>query len=792
MKLVPVELNNKKALIAILIGTFSALFSFPENDWTFSIGIDYSLKWAFNWLFNGDLSIGEHIVFPHGPLAFLTYPTQENIVLAMSVLMIAKLLLAVNIIYLTEKEGWSYWLVAFLLTYVISMIAGMHQLILANVVLLYCNYFIYKRNGIKVFAFVITAFAFYIKSYLAILSGLICASFVLYSFVFCHRKLKTLLQDIGSIVGALLILWLIIFGNLSGFPRYVAGMFHLAQDNSSAASYYPQNNWLQLGIFLVASITLFFIINRTRRSFFFSFLVLLSFFAAWKHGLAREDFYHFRGFLVYVFIVFSIFVVFNRKHTFLNLIVGAVAVVMLFLNIRNTVNYNEKLYRWSWGQPTNFVEFVLHFSELKEKSLEVTDENISSKKLPQAIHDSIKGATVDIYPWEYSIIPANDLELNWIPRPVIQSYASYTHWLDQQNFKHFGSPQAPEYIIWELDKISTDINGGSFNSIDNRYLLNDEPQTILQILKSYDHFYKDQQFLILKRRDVSIDSRSSTFEENTTTWGEWISVPEGDSGLLRVKMDFKKHWKQRLKSFFYKDEQFWIYLKLNSGLVHKYRIVPKNASDGIWIAPYLFKIDQAPEVKQIMFKCSNQETISQNINLKWEQTQFGNNPGYVLNFFNKMEFQNDSMIFASINQFEGNVLNHWSSVNESNLTVDKYSGQKACVLRPNSFSTTFSYSLDQLPFGQWQIGIDCWVKSSDYDYSNQVILVLEINDEDGRVLWEGQAVDGQLLDGTRWNNISNFVSYVHDKANCMLKGYLWNSGDNEVIVDDLRFSICIP
>src|SRR5690606_2024684 len=191
--------------------------------------------------------------------------------------------------------------------------------------------------------------------------------------------------------------------------------------------------------------------------------------------------------------------------------------------------------------------------------------------------EMVSGSTVDIYPWDYSVIAAN--KLNWRPRVVIQSYASYTSYLDGQNARHLASDQAPDYFLWESDKISKDYNGGDLNSIDNRYLLNDEPQTMLQFMSNYDYCCRDGKYLIYKKRTESVLFKTHINEAIHVTWNQWVKVPEMNHNLLRAKLKFDKSFLQVVKSFFYKDEQFWIYFKLRSGAIHKYRIVPKNASD---------------------------------------------------------------------------------------------------------------------------------------------------------------------------------------------------------------------
>jgi len=770
-----------------IIGLFVVIGTFPENDWSFSIGVDSPLSWVFNYFFKHGLSMGKHIIFPHGPLAFFMYPLQENILIATLIISILKILLVFNILWMVEQAGITKWFFAFIFAYFVSTISGFNHLILANLILFYVNFFNHENWIFKFAAFILTAFAFYIKSYVAIMSGTICFSFLTYYF-FDNKNYKKLLFDVLTIIGLLLVIWFLMYETFAGFITYIVGMFHLAEENSSAASYYPYNNWWILSLFLLIIFSLPFI-NKTKKSLFYGTIITLSLFAAWKHGMAREDIYHVRGFLIFVIISLFIFVFFQKQKSFRNLTISILAIFLLSLNMNHSVNYFPAKYELF--KINNFIEFTTNFSRLKAKSDKEIYNNILGNRLPQNILDSIKSKTVDIYPWDYSIIAANDL--NWQPRVVIQSYASYTSWLDNKNAAHFDSKNAPFFLIWELDKITKDVNGSDFNSIDNRYLLNDEPQTMVQILNHYEPFYSDKKFMVFKKRSTSMKSNSSIIACNYTQWGKWNSVPNSSSGLLRLKLTFDKSILQSVKSFFYKDEQVWIYLMLSNEIIHKYRIIPKNAKDGIWIYPYIFNTTNKhadPSVRKIMFICSNRKIMKDNLSITWEKINFNNEPDYVLNFFGKSKKLPNSININLKNTLETVKFNYLNKFSENQIINYNYHlSTKSLKVEANSFSSSFSIPLDSLSFCNLSIVIDCWIKSKNYDYSNNVSLVLSIDDNSRNIWWKGIPIDDQLIDNKQWNNISSFIDYVHEKRGCILKAYIWNSSNKDVYIDDFRVII---
>jgi len=762
-------------ILVVIIGTF------PENDWSFDVGIDPPLEWVFNSLFENGLIAGQDILFPHGPLAFLMYPLSENILLATLVIAMLKSLLVINVYgVLYRSEHWIKWLVILIFSYGVSVISVFNHLLVANVIMLYCNHFHHKFKLIKLAAFLLTALAFYVKAYIAILTGTMFVSVFIYT-AFTQKNFHKLVIDGFIMLGFMLLFWLFMYGQMHGFFRYVLGMLNLAQDNSAAAAVYPYNNWWLIAFTLIVMVVLV-VVNRSSKSVFFFLMIGLSLFAAWKHGMAREDFFHVKGLLNYFIISLAIFLLFEPKRLLINLPLAVIIVASFSLNMKNSMNYRPLRYDYLGAK--NFAEFITDFNSLKKQAHQKTAENLRKNRLPQNMLDSINGATADVYPWDYSISAINNL--NWQPRVVIQSYASYTSWLDQQNANYFSSDKSPDFIVWEKEKITKDINGGSFNSIDNRHLLNDEPQTLIQIMSEYEPCCSNEKFLLLKKRNTPLSFHTQIIDSEQTNWNKWIDIPPTEMGFLRAKLSFEKTLQQNIKSFFYKDEQFWVYLKLSNDAVHKYRIVPRNASDGLWINPYFFNTEKSYTIKQIMFKASGSEFLSQELSIDWELTDFDTKPTYPFDFFNIQYQQNDTLLFESLNDFEMPMVKYWSESGNDHLTKTSVEGKKGYDLYNTDFSCNFSLNLDSIPMGNIRVETDVWVLSPDYNQSKSISLVITVDDEKGQMLYKSVNIDEQLIDQKSWNHIFNFAEIDHSKEHCKLKAYLWNREDKQLIIDNFR------
>jgi hypothetical protein len=784
----PIYFKTKALLSPVLLGIIIAISTFPSINLSYNIGIDAPMMWISSFFFDNQWEVVKNVIFPHGPLAFLVYPTGSNIELAIGAELFLKVLLTIQVVRLIEDTQSLKWLISFFTAYTIILLSNFIFLIIFSIALSYCNYFNTSKNRDKYIAFFLTGFAFYIKSYVGIISCMISGSFLLYYWI-GTKKYKTFLIDALTLLSFIFVLWFGIHGTLSGFFRYCFGLFNLAQDNSSAAAYYPTNNWTYLVPFLGFTFAYPFI-YRSPKSLFFAAITTLSLFAAWKHGMAREDVYHIRGTFSYALIVFLIFYIFNQKQHLSFLVFGGAVLALFHLNMHNAYAYQTRAYVLFDGLH-NFTEYVQNLSAIKERSKKASLTNIKSNRLPESVVQQIGNSTVDVYPWDYTIIPANDF--NFQPRPILQSYAAYTSWLDLQDAEHFESKLAPEYLIWDLNKITTGLDIGTMSSLDYRHLLNDEPQTIITLLKQYELWYNDANYLVYKRRTTPLNTTTNILQEDTSTWGKWIKTPSNSSVLLRAKLSFDKSFLQSLKSFFYKDEQFYIYMKFSDGTVQKYRIVPKNAVDGLWINPFV--IDPANPYKQesvvaIAFDASNKKILADKLEVAWESINFPNVPNYPDLFFGKTK-PPYPIWTKTIQTFEQPMDSSWSAVPINTIVKEEaFGGKNALRVTAFSYSCSYEIALDSnLVNKKLQITSSCWAKGGNLEASKTMVLVCTINYEKENLLWEGQKLHKHILDETTWNCINQTIHYQPKVEGEKLKVYFWNNSAESILIDDFQLTV---
>ena len=264
------------------------------------------------------------------------------------------------------------------------------------------------------------------------------------------------------------------------------------------------------------------------------------------------------------------------------------------------------------------------FGSYRKKLIKVTRERIEKETLSKEILGEVKRHSVDIYPWGTAYILANNL--NWKPRPVFQSYAAYTPWLDEANYNFFKSNNSPSYIIW-ITK-GTDIARLPTGSIDERYLLNDEPKTIHKILDSYEPLFYEEKAVLLKRKEAPTFSRPNELPGEIHTFDKWIGVPILRNGVVKAKIEFRRALSGKIKRLLYKEKEVFIEYKLKGGSIIKHRLVVDNAISGIWVHPYMTDVPPALKsrdatgkrgkaVSHIKISCQEKENFEPHFIVNW-------------------------------------------------------------------------------------------------------------------------------------------------------------------------------
>lgn len=116
-------------------------------------------------------------------------------------------------------------------------------------------------------------------------------------------------------------------------------------------------------------------------------------------------------------------------------------------------------------------------------------------------------------------------------------------------------------------------------------------------------------------------------------------------------------------------------------------------------------------------------------------------------------------------------------------------GSTVQELAAKSYSHTFLHPLDPMPLDSVELNACVWVRFPDSIASDEVLLVVSVENAAGAQLWQGQPVAKQMLDPTAWTKIQLKVPYKHRVAGALLKAYVWNNSTQTVLLDHLTLEI---
>jgi hypothetical protein len=798
--------GKSNSFTVLLLALLPALVFFPFPLSVFSNGIDPPLAWVFNYLIQGNIVLGKNIVFPHGPLAFLMYPlpTGPSFWVAILTHFVLRVFMAFSLIKLATYKPSGLFVFAFISTIILLSINDILLTMVQVIALCYLNFFERRNITWLIPALILAALAVYVKAFVGIVGLITTLSFagimIYRSIIGLESKYRLLLLLI--IPFCILFTWIVLYGTFEGMAGYFKGMFELAGDNSAAVAVYPNNNWWLIVFGIFSGLILLFLTFKNKATIRFTILIAPALFAIWKYGMAREDFQHASVLFITILFIALIYTLLMDKFKLINGFLTLTIVVSFYLSLQKAY-YFEPFQIKGNGIQTLFSK-AINYQYFADTCKLSTGKSISRNKIEEHILKLIGNQTVDIYPWDYSYIAANNL--NWQPRPVIQSYASYTQYLDQLNARHFENEKAPEFLIWELRKITHDIHGGTLESIDGRYLLNDEPEALISILSNYSLVAIQKgtfPVLVFKKRAQPLKSKNQVVNRSKVTWNTWVDVPENQSEILRAGIDMKRNVLGKLKSFFYKDEAVFVYYLLQNGDIRTYRIVPKNAAYGLWVNPLIMNPEDnktEPDVVKIMFRCTDTKMMDDTISITWNSLHFNDltpkskGVGETVNVLNqffgiKSENLNQELLVSKNNLDENPAF--WSNPDES--AIVKTANNRTLQLLPDKYSVSFEYPLDSLFFSDSLTDLiirsGVWAKAKS---GAKAIYVISIEKNGKSLIWKAVDIQGFIHDENTMNFVTNFSvldSGMLNEKGLNLKVYAWNTGRVPILLDDFLVRI---
>lgn len=794
-------LNNKLILLVLSIVAAFLFFPFPVS--VTNVGVDEPLSFIFTYLMQGKIGLGKDIIFPHGPLAFLMYPLPGDFLwwIAIAFLVVVRVAWAYSVLLLVKEKSVYYTLTAFIGLIFLSGYVALLLTMVQLVILLILNYYKTRKLVWFILPLLLSVMAFYIKAFVGVVClSIVAAFFVLEMYYIFSRQEKFWKAFLFLLVPlGILMVWYSLYGSYHGLLRYIIGMQQLAIDNSAASALYPENLWVWLVIGMISGLILIISNLKNKNLVQFVILTLPALFAIWKYSMAREDYLHATALFVFLFLWLLLFLLLTEKFKKIHLLLAIVILFSYYLNLRKSYYYED--FVPSTSGVFKLIAAARNYTYFSDTCRATSIRNINKNKLDPEIRKRIGNKTVDVYPWDYSYIAANDL--NWQPRPLLQSYASYTRWLDNLNVKHFSSSTAPEFLLWELEKITYDIFGGNMESIDGRYLLNDEPDLLLTLLSNYKLIAKQagkRPVLLYQKRTTKQKLISKEIGSIETSWNTWIDVPDSAAGLLRAQVHLQHSLLGKIKSFLYKDDAVYCYYLLANGDIKQYRVVPRTMDYGLWINPMIMNPESdvlESKVEKICFMSRNESGMKDKLWVTFNQTQEVietsdtlSNTGFPLGFFGISKNVTRNTLLRSDFNFKSGEIGWVRAVSNQGMQLQ---GINTIRVNSGAYSPAFTYMLDSLPSltqnSQGLVTSQLLIKANT---GAKAALVLSVEKNGEVISWKPTDIQGFILNENQFNLVTAFLQiedeWVSNKG-FELKVYVWNNGNEPIEINNFSVHI---
>lgn len=563
------------AVLAILL----VFLTYPMFEPDYSVGLDPSYVWGFNWLFSYDYETLTGLIFTYGPLGLLRIPTIENgHFIAFLIFYTAAKLLFVLLAMQTGLRHRHKPAVIVVALIPACLFANIDILLVMDVALL-ALWTIEKRILYPfLVAVAIATVALFIKITFGIQAfGCLFMAWIIY--IARHKDWKHAIVFATSVPVAMAVIGGIVY---QGFPQLMKafeGMYYLTTGWSDGmvleAGYNHWKVWLFVLLFLCYPLTV-----RNWNGLTLYLLLLIPMFATWKHGILREDYFHFKQFAYFAITELFLLPMTQESKHVSTWIGSTVCSLLLLWNIPHTTGGAG--HPIVAAGPANGWNMTVNYGNLKAKSLDFISSETACRQLPDSTIQQIGNASVDCYPWEYIYLGVN--HLHWQPRATIGGI--FSPWISENSSKNYRGEKAVQYLLFHKPECSPD---DEMMSLDERYLLNDEPTIVMTLMENYVIADTGSYGLLLQYRVNNAPQKVMTIEKNVVTeWDRWVEVPESDSNaVVRGKVYAEKSLRGHVRDFLYKTNIYYIDYLMDDSTMVTYRYQSSTATEGLWISPCL-------------------------------------------------------------------------------------------------------------------------------------------------------------------------------------------------------------
>jgi hypothetical protein len=560
--------------------------------------LDVSWAWMLGYGLQHHLQWGKSILFTYGPFGFLANPFfySDHLLWGIAALVQSTIWIIFGLGFvwilscsLPETKTFS----RFVLPVAVAWLIGASLVDLATRstfigILLLIFAIDGKRKKISV-VFLLTAgiclaFGSLIKSTSLIMAFLLVCIYPLLWWYVHARKQNIILSLLPFLAFAvsLIALWVLAGQDITNLPAYFQGTWAIASGYTPAMSIHGKSlqTVVALIILVLFIITIFMVLLKKERVLLAQGLILgVPVFWAWKEGFTRHDpgfsGGHAMAFFGVALLVAAAGLVLlsgrSQRIAIVN-VAGIYLLALVFALPGANFDFTNEIANYKI-----FVSLITSKAHRETQQHEETSAIANQFHLDPALLDAVKNHSVNIIPW--NLMMAQGYHMDLVASPIFQAYSVYTPYLDHLNAQQIWKGKSADKVIY------------TFESIDGRYPIFDEPATFRALLTCYRTEYASDPYTVLSRSQCVKPKLTKVGEPIKSGFNTWVVVPAHASYVdLAVRTTLVGH----LMNILYKPDQVHILFKLSDGSIKgPYRFIYPVGSDGLFVKYFINSQNEA-------------------------------------------------------------------------------------------------------------------------------------------------------------------------------------------------------
>ncbi len=540
-----------------------AIFSLPVGfAYTVNTSLDGSWVRALNMAIKNNLVFGRDIVFTYGPLAyFSTRNTQyiHDIYLFTADVFLCACFYYVSLQLISKYKGW--FIILFVAEFYFKGYEYAASLFLFFIVFTILNL---KNNFNNYFEIIACGICGVVVFFVKVNYGLVALPIMIFiAILSLIRNRKSFLIFLGTVSVVFTVIYTHVNVDIANFIRYSLPMISCYNEAMQITIKSSDSPFISVVIYFVIffiAILFYYWQKREKKSPLLVqlstiLLLTLMLFLAYKNGFTRAD-GHTQGFftLLPLFTVFAIFLFDLAEYKSAKI----ACILIIFMS-----DLNVDLPHGSEGMGFINRVTVFHTYNYFKTAFKKLDEiPVNELKIPDDKLQLVGKSTIDIFPIDIAIMQLNNM--NYFPRPIMQTYSAYSPVLDSLNAAHFYKNNRPEFAMLKM------------GYIDNRYVAWDEPLTHAMLRLNYKYVdyislnkdtalvNSDASYMLLKSiPGVQKYPKFEKIQETTINFEDTVHFDFKDDTPIYMSVDIQPTVMGKLKSIIYQAPVLYVSLFLN-------------------------------------------------------------------------------------------------------------------------------------------------------------------------------------------------------------------------------------